>query len=107
MCSQENYLIEDLLNILAGLEGCYIESKPLINPYGPRDFAIDDSMDFSLTELVRQILPLASHYSMMQRFVEEKMQFEYGQVNNALCAAIQMFLVEYSVNITHHTIEYD
>ncbi|GLV35243.1 Gamma-tubulin ring protein 84 [Carabus blaptoides fortunei] len=98
-CSQENILIEDLLNVLSGLDGCYIESKPLLDPYGPREFIVSDSVDVSLSELVKQILPLASHYSMMQRFVEEKMQFEYGQVNNALCAAIQTLLIDYSLFI--------
>lgn len=72
---------------------------PLLDPYGPREFIVSDSVDVSLSELVKQILLLASHYSMMQRFVEEKMQFEYGQVNNALCAAIQTLLIDYSVSM--------
>lgn len=111
LCSQENYLIEDLLNILVGLEGCYIEPKPLVDPWGPREFAIDESVDISLSELVRQILPLASHYSLMRRFMEEKIQFEYGQVNNALCCALHQYLVEHSVifkhSITKHYIPND
>lgn len=36
--SQENILIEDLLNILIGLPGCYIEPEELKDPYGPRTF---------------------------------------------------------------------
>lgn len=87
-----------MLNILLGLDGCYIEAKPLLDPWGSRDFTISESVDVSLCELVRQILPLASHYSILQRFVEEKTSFEYGQVNNALCALIQKILKEYCVS---------
>ncbi|XP_030766900.1 gamma-tubulin complex component 2-like isoform X2 [Sitophilus oryzae] len=87
--SQENVLIEDLLNCLIGLPGCYIEPEDLKDPYGPRTFKINDNVPISLQELVKQILPLASHYSMIQRFTEEKMRFEFGQVNNALAEAMQ------------------
>lgn len=97
--SQENILIEDMLNILLGLDGCYIEAKPLVDPWAPREFIISESVDISLSELVKQILPLASHYSLLQRFVEEKTCFEYGQVNNALCAFIQKIRKEYRVSI--------
>ncbi|KAJ8938379.1 hypothetical protein NQ318_022878 [Aromia moschata] len=87
--SQENILIEDLLNVLIGLPGCYIEPEELKDMYGPRTFKINDSVSLSLKELVKQILPLASHYSVIQRFIEEKMRFEFGQVNNALAEAMQ------------------
>lgn len=54
-------------------------------------------MDSSLTEIVKQILPLASHFSIVQRFVEEKMGFDYGQVNNALAEAINALITDYTV----------
>ncbi|CAH1135871.1 unnamed protein product [Ceutorhynchus assimilis] len=85
--SQENILIEDLLNILMGVGGNYIEPEELLDPYGPRTFRINTHVPAALQELVRQILPLASHYSMIQRFTEEKTRFEFGQVNNALAEA--------------------
>lgn len=53
---------------------------------------INDNVSLTLKELVKQILPLASHYSMVQRFTEEKMRFEFGQVNNALAEAMQDLL---------------
>ncbi|XP_074030590.1 gamma-tubulin complex component 2 isoform X2 [Leptinotarsa decemlineata] len=87
--SQENILIEDLLSVLIGLPGCYIEPEDLKDVYGPRTFKINDNIPLSLRELVKQILPLASHYSIIQRFTEEKMRFEFGQVNNALAEAMQ------------------
>ncbi|PSN40194.1 Gamma-tubulin complex component 2 [Blattella germanica] len=71
--SQESALLEDLLYCLVGAE------------------------DPSLRELVKQILPLASHYSMVMRFIQEKSQFEYGQVNHALTAAMNTVIKDYMV----------
>lgn len=96
--SQENILIEDLLNVLIGLPGCYIEAEDLKDDfYGPRNFKINDNVPVSLRELVKQILPLASHYSIIQRFIEEKMRFEYGQVNNALAEEMQSLMKDHMV----------
>lgn len=58
---------------------------------------INDNVSLTLKELVKQILPLASHYSMVQRFTEEKMRFEFGQVNNALAEAMQDLLNDHMV----------
>lgn len=99
--SQENVLIEDLLNILIGLPGCYIEAEDLKDLYGPRTFKINDNVPISLRELVKQILPLASHYSIIQRFIEEKMRFEYGQVNNALAEEMQSIIKDHMVCYNH------
>ncbi|KRT81633.1 hypothetical protein AMK59_5448 [Oryctes borbonicus] len=98
--SQESLLIEDLLNILMGLPGCYIEPLELKGPYDTREFTINECVDQSLKELVKQILPLASHYSVVQRFTEEKMRFEFGQVNNALAECMSAIIVEYTLFVT-------
>lgn len=95
--SQENILIEDLLNVLIGLPGSYIEAEELTDIYGPRTFKINDNVPLPLQELVRQILPIASHYSIIQRFTEEKMRFEFGQVNNALAEVMSTILKEHLV----------
>ncbi|CAG9865546.1 unnamed protein product [Phyllotreta striolata] len=93
--SQENILIEDLLNAFIGLPGNYIEAEELRDIYGPRSFRINDNVSLPLRELTKQILPLASHYSIIQRFIEEKMKFEFGQVNNALAEAMQSIIKEH------------
>lgn len=95
--SQESLLIEDLLNVLMGLPGCYIEPLELKGPHDVREFSINECVDPSLKELVKQILPLASYYSIVQRFTEEKMRFEFGQVNNALAECMSAIIVEYTV----------
>lgn len=96
--SQENILIEDLLNILIGLPGVYIEPDELRDEYAERTFTVSESVDHSLAELVKQILPLASHYSIVQRFTEQKTAFECGQVNNALAEAMHFLIVDYTVS---------
>lgn len=95
--SQENMLIEDLLNIFMGLPGCYIDPLELTDPYAPREFVIKEAVDPSLKELVRKILPLASHYSIVQRFIEEKQRFEFGQVNNALAECFHTIIIDHTV----------
>nr|CAD7569218.1 unnamed protein product [Timema californicum] len=116
--SQENILLEDLLYCLEGVEGEYIVPNPLQGPYEPRTFTISScvdaggeqyhynphwpehhvvSADQSLRELAIQILPLASHYSMVVRFMEEKSGFQYGQVNHALAAAMGCLIKDYLV----------
>lgn len=96
--SQENLLIEDLLNVLIGLPGCYIEPLKLHDQYAPREFNICETVDPCLKELVKQILPLASHYSIVQRFVEEKLRFEFGQVCNALAECMGSLIIDYTVS---------
>ncbi|KAI4462822.1 gamma tubulin complex protein [Holotrichia oblita] len=98
--SQESLLIEDLLNVLMGLPGCYIEPLELKGPHDVREFSINECVDPSLKELVKQILPLASYYSIVQRFTEEKMRFEFGQVNNALAECMSAIIVEYTLFVT-------
>ncbi|KAL3266582.1 hypothetical protein HHI36_010746 [Cryptolaemus montrouzieri] len=104
--SQENILIDDLLNVLIGLPGCYIEPEDLKDPYGPRTFKINDNVPLFLRELVKQILPLASHYSIIQRFTEEKMRFEYGQVNNALAEKMAAIIKEHTLFVVQLESEY-
>lgn len=53
--------------------------------------------DLSLREMTKQILPLASHYSMVVRFIQEKSNFKYGQVNHALTSAMNSLMKDYMV----------
>lgn len=95
--SQENILIDDLLNVLIGLPGCLIEPEQLDDVNGTRTFRIHSSVPLTLQGLVKEILPLASYYSTIQRFTEEKIQFEYGQVNNALAEAMRLIIKDHMV----------
>lgn len=98
--SQEGILVEDLLFCLEGIEGVYISPNPLTEKFGHRSFTINDSIDPSMEIAVRNILPLASDYSMVVRFIEEHRHFECGQVNHALAAAMMTFVKDYEVFVT-------
>ncbi|XP_031339434.1 gamma-tubulin complex component 2-like isoform X1 [Photinus pyralis] len=104
--SQENILIEDLLNILIGLPGCYIDPLKLQDQYATREFSLCDAIDPSLKDLLKQILPLASHYSTVQRFTEEKMRFEFGQVCNALAESMNSLIIDYTLFVTQMETEF-
>ncbi|XP_012273660.1 gamma-tubulin complex component 2 isoform X2 [Orussus abietinus] len=93
--SQEAIVLWDLLYCLKGMDGAYIISEPLADPYDVKTFAISTDVYTSYRQLAQQILPLASHYSMTVRFVEEKVLPEDGQVNHALRGALRCFLKDY------------
>ncbi|XP_050392733.1 gamma-tubulin complex component 2 isoform X2 [Patella vulgata] len=94
---QEEAIIDDILCCLQGIEGKYILARALTERYASKEFMIDQSLDHSLQELVKRILPLCSNYSTIVRFIEEKSAFEYGLVNHALAAAMRALIKDYMV----------
>ncbi|XP_052126076.1 gamma-tubulin complex component 2-like isoform X1 [Frankliniella occidentalis] len=97
MYSQETKLMEDLLYVLSGLEGEYIVPHPPLEPNQLRTFAVSEGVDPSLRQLVEKILPLASYYSIIVRFIEEKSSYHHGQVNQSLAGAMNLLIHEYKV----------
>ncbi|XP_041354765.1 gamma-tubulin complex component 2-like isoform X2 [Gigantopelta aegis] len=94
---QERAIFDDILYCMQGIEGKYILARALTERYAPKEFMIDQSLDPSLQELVKRVLPLCSNYSTVVRFIEEKAAFEYGLVNHALTAAMRTLIKEYMV----------
>lgn len=94
---QEQAVLDDLLCCMQGIEGKYILARALTERYAPKEFMIDQSLDSSLLEMVKRILPLASNYSTVVRFIEEKSAFEYGLVNHALSSAMRTLVKDYMV----------
>ncbi|KAH9500248.1 Gamma-tubulin complex component 2 [Bulinus truncatus] len=89
---QEHAIMEDLLLCMRGSEGKYIMPRPLKEPYAAREFLIDQSLDSSVQELVKGILPVCSNYSTVVMFIQEKSAFEYGLVNHALSNAMETLI---------------
>lgn len=58
--------MEDLLYVLAGVDGRHITAQPLTGRQG-RTFLVDPSLDLSVRELVNRVLPVASGYSTVTR----------------------------------------
>ncbi|XP_014909785.1 gamma-tubulin complex component 2 [Poecilia latipinna] len=97
--SQEQFVVEDLLFVLVGVDGRDITAQPVLGRQN-RSFIVDATLDMSIKELVNRILPVASYYSTITRFIEEKSSFEYGQVNHALTAAMRTLMKEYLILVT-------
>nr|XP_022289752.1 gamma-tubulin complex component 2-like isoform X2 [Crassostrea virginica] len=95
--AQEHAVLDDMLNCMQGIEGQYILARALTERYAPKEFMLDQSLDPSLQDLVRRILPLCCNYSTVVRFIEEKSAFEYGLVNQALSAAMRTLIKDYMV----------
>ena len=103
---QQEEVVKDLLAVLNGIEGCYILVRQGDDKHSPRKFIIDESMNVSLSEMIKLVVPVASCYSIIVNFIEERSAFEYGQVNHALCSAMKTILQEYQINLAqldgHH-----
>uniref|UniRef100_A0A3Q3W4B6 Gamma-tubulin complex component n=1 Tax=Mola mola TaxID=94237 RepID=A0A3Q3W4B6_MOLML len=99
LAAQEQALVEDLLFVLVGVDGRDIMAQPVLGRQN-RSFIVDSTLDMSVKELVNRILPVASYYSTITRFIEEKSSFEYGQVNHALTAAMRTLMKEYLILVT-------
>ncbi|BGP57721.1 hypothetical protein JCM8202_002374 [Rhodotorula sphaerocarpa] len=102
---QEALISEDLLFVLTGIEGRYIEFDPSYTPQDDYErlqgaqFVIDPQLDRRIASLVARFLPLATYYTAITAFIEEYSLLEHGTVNHALCAAIREMLTDYLVLI--------
>uniref|UniRef100_F6S1D4 Gamma-tubulin complex component n=1 Tax=Ciona intestinalis TaxID=7719 RepID=F6S1D4_CIOIN len=97
--NQEDEVVKDVLAVLSGVEGRHILVRQGENKYSPRRFIIEPSMDVALAEMVNLIICVASSYSIIVNFIEERSAFVYGQVNHALSAAMKTIIKEYQINI--------
>lgn len=106
--SQENIVIEELLYLFSGIPGNYIVHKPVKEMYEPRSFIISDDIDDALKQIIRQMLPLASNYSIVRRFIEN-IDMWSGQILHSLVAAIEVLLKDYYVSLllTHSIFVYE
>ncbi|GAA5832026.1 hypothetical protein JCM11251_002792 [Rhodosporidiobolus azoricus] len=104
---QEALMVEDLLFVLMGIEGRYIEFD---SSYSPEDeferlqgasFVVDQGLDPWISSAVTRFLPLATYYTAITAFIEQYSVLEHGVINHALCAAIREMLRDYLVLLAH------
>uniref|UniRef100_T1JH36 Gamma-tubulin complex component 2 n=1 Tax=Strigamia maritima TaxID=126957 RepID=T1JH36_STRMM len=95
LATQEHILLEELLYCLSGIEGDYIHAQPMADKMNGYSFSLDESIDSSLKEMVRRVLPICANYSAVIRFIEKRSSFEYGMVNHALTAAMRTLMKDY------------
>ncbi|CAK1551881.1 unnamed protein product [Leptosia nina] len=103
--SQENIIIDELLYVFNGIPGNYIVHKPVKDIYEPRQFLIAEDLDDALKQIVQQMLPIASNYSIVRRFIENCDMWS-GQVLHALVAGIEILLKDYYTMIAQLETEY-
>jgi gamma-tubulin complex component 2 len=63
--------------------------------FEPTIFIIDNTLDASLADLIKRILPMASNYMIVTHFIDTHSRFEFGKVNHALSAALRTLLQDY------------
>lgn len=103
LTTQEALIIDDLLHVMMGCEGYYIRYSDAYDNSiqfdrlkGP-EYRISKSLDPSFKDLARSILDTCQHFSALTAFIESQSRADYGQVNQALCAAIRKILNDYLV----------
>jgi gamma-tubulin complex component 2 len=114
--AQEQVIITELLNILIGINGTLIVSKPSTVTYNPRDdytmlnpnsesikttvlvFEMSEQIQESIRDIVSDILPLANYYFQISNFAEQAEADGAGQVLQALSYAIEK-LIQQELNL--------
>ncbi|XP_055388883.1 gamma-tubulin complex component 2 homolog isoform X2 [Condylostylus longicornis] len=94
--SQETLLLYDLIYCLSGMQGTYIVPEETIE--GDKveiRFKVSDQIDSSLRNLAQEILPLASYFLCVQKFILEASVLDCGQVLQALGAALRALSNDY------------
>lgn len=98
--SQENLLLYDLIYCLTGMRGSYI--TPELDSDRDQSFSmkfkISDQIHSSLRDIAQEILPLASHYTCIQQFIQKATFSNCSQVLQALSAAMNNLIHDYYVS---------
>lgn len=99
---QEQILIDELLYCFIGIPGDYIMPQTIEeNERGfvKFSFKISDQVDVSLRNIVQDLIPMAGHYSAVQKFAQWGDKIK-NQVLQALSEVIQTILNDYRLSIT-------
>jgi gamma-tubulin complex component 2 len=91
-------VIDDLLYAMVGIEGKYVRvRRGRFKDGNTFSFYMDPSMDASIHELAKRVLPLCENYIVVSQFTEARSHFKHGLVNHAFAAALRAILqVSYS-----------
>ncbi|XP_073828149.1 gamma-tubulin ring protein 84 isoform X1 [Musca autumnalis] len=98
--SQENLLLYDLIYCLTGMRGSYItpELDSLrdgnLQAFSMK-FKISEQIHSSLRDIAQEILPLASHYTCIQQFIQKATFSNCSQVLQALSEALNNLIHDY------------
>ncbi|KAL2653900.1 hypothetical protein R1flu_022028 [Riccia fluitans] len=96
---QELLVIDDLLYMMVGIEGNYIRVRRGRLKENSPSLYVDPTMDSSIQELSKRLLPLCENYLVVSQFAESRSHFRHGLVNHALAAALRAILQDYNAMI--------
>lgn len=99
---QEQLVVADLIYCIIGITGDYIIAQYATindNDFSPIIFKISDQIDVSLRNIVQDILPMASHFSIVQKFTQWSSK-AHNQILQALSETLQNILNDYRVSIS-------
>ncbi|XP_055309975.1 gamma-tubulin complex component 2 homolog [Sitodiplosis mosellana] len=99
---QEQLVIDDIIYCIIGIPGDYIVPEFTAdheNDFTPISFKISDQIDVSLRNIVQDILPMASHFSIVQKFTQWSSK-AHNQILQALSEILQSILNDYRISIT-------
>ncbi|XP_055707813.1 gamma-tubulin complex component 2 homolog isoform X2 [Phlebotomus papatasi] len=95
--SQESIILSELLYCLIGIRGTYI--VPEFQGDTVIGFKVSDQIHETLRDIIKEILPLALHYSQIQKFVQQTDEMESGPVLQALSGAVSELLHDYYLSV--------
>lgn len=99
---QERIVIEDLLYCFIGLPGDFITPQLIEendSGFTRFSFKISDQVDISLRNIAQDLLPMASNYSIVQKFAQWADKVK-NQILQALSEVLQTILNDYRLSIT-------
>lgn len=99
---QEQIIISELLHCLSGMKGTYImpDMRQKIRCSSMLSFTVSDQVNSALCHIVEQILPLASHYALVNQFITYHHNLVGGgQVLQALGSALRNMSNEYLMTL--------
>ena len=99
--SQEQYLLQDLLYIMIGIDGTYIKRKdPSDSLFGVEPKLENPTCDSSLLYLTTKMLPIGSYYDKIQDYIRKRTHYEYGYICHSVCGSLQVIIKEYLLLLT-------
>lgn len=98
LIDQERILFKEILYCLIGVPGTFIKAESIYNTSDPLPtmiFNISTEINVSLRDMANSILPLANHYSQVQRFILIVTSSDSGQILQSLTAILRALTFDY------------
>ncbi len=98
LIDQERILLKEILYCLIGVPGTFIKAETTHNhgdALPTMVFNISTEINVSLRDMAKSILPLANHYTQVQRFIFIVTSSDSGQILQALSASLRGLTYDY------------